>query len=331
VHQDTQPTANLVPLADIEDTSALVGRGFALHGAELSRSEAALSGMFRMIRLRSGIVIHTSDTTELHDMTTRVEQQPGLTIHLYLHGAADASLGGKPLDLGRVPGRPVEAVVTGRAEPDLFERRAHQGDRVRKVNVTVSREWLADSAFSSTDEFKMISSFVATHHARCAWIPTTSFLSIAEQMLSPPAVSGVMQNLYLESRALDLLSEAFGVLTHHAEICGLERLKAADRRRLQQIEDFLAEHLHEVTSLDDLARIGGVSASTLRRLFQSAYGTTVFDRLRSLGLERARQALERQGVPVSQAAYLAGYNSAANFATAFKRHFGLTPTDVRRH
>jgi AraC-like DNA-binding protein len=57
----------------------------------------------------------------------------------------------------------------------------------------------------------------------------------------------------------------------------------------------------------------------------------VFEHLRCLRLERARLALERGEVAIAEAAFLAGYASPANFATAFKRRFGLTPTDVRRH
>jgi len=284
-----------------------------------------------MIRLRRGIVIHTSDATELHEMTTKVEQQPGLTIHLFLEGTADARLGGVSLGLGRPSQKAVEGVITARAEADLFERHAHEGNHVRKVNVTVTREWLADSAFVTAQEFRIVNDFAATHRGRFAWTPPASVVSIAEQMLHPPAASQLMRNLYLESRALDLVAEAFAAMTLQSEGDRLSRLKPFDRRRLRLIEDFLAEHPHEVTSLDGLARIGGVSASTLRRLFQAAYGTSVFEHLRRLGLERARLALEREGVPVAQAAFLAGYASPANFATAFKRRFGVTPTEVRRH
>lgn len=58
---------------------------------------------------------------------------------------------------------------------------------------------------------------------------------------------------------------------------------------------------------------------------------SVFEHLRYMRLERARLALERGDVPIAEAAFLAGYASPANFATAFKRRFGLTPTDARRH
>jgi AraC-like DNA-binding protein len=55
----------------------------------------------------------------------------------------------------------------------------------------------------------------------------------------------------------------------------------------------------------------------------------VFDYVRVRKLEQAREVLERDGVSVAQAAYIAGYASPANFATAFKRQFGTSPKNVR--
>ncbi|MDR1647090.1 MAG: AraC family transcriptional regulator, partial [Zoogloeaceae bacterium] len=59
------------------------------------------------------------------------------------------------------------------------------------------------------------------------------------------------------------------------------------------------------------------------------FGMTVFDYERQRRLLRARQALEQEGRSVGEAADIAGYTSAANFATAFKRHFGITPRQCR--
>jgi AraC-like DNA-binding protein len=52
---------------------------------------------------------------------------------------------------------------------------------------------------------------------------------------------------------------------------------------------------------------------------------TVFDYLRRARLLRARQALEREGRSIIEAAAIAGYTSPANFATAYRRRFGITP------
>lgn len=56
---------------------------------------------------------------------------------------------------------------------------------------------------------------------------------------------------------------------------------------------------------------------------------TVTDYIRKSALARARQLLKRDGVSVAQAAHASGYSSAANFATAFKREFGMTPREAR--
>ncbi|WP_092496768.1 helix-turn-helix domain-containing protein [Faunimonas pinastri] len=36
-------------------------------------------------------------------------------------------------------------------------------------------------------------------------------------------------------------------------------------------------------------------------------------------------AIERNGVSIAEAAFLAGYSSPANFSTAFRKAFGLSP------
>jgi AraC-like DNA-binding protein len=47
-------------------------------------------------------------------------------------------------------------------------------------------------------------------------------------------------------------------------------------------------------------------------------------------LECARDALERGTLSIGEAAFLAGYTSAANFTTAFRRAFGILPRSLRR-
>ncbi|MEB3734778.1 helix-turn-helix domain-containing protein [Halopseudomonas pachastrellae] len=47
-------------------------------------------------------------------------------------------------------------------------------------------------------------------------------------------------------------------------------------------------------------------------------------------LQQAFDALATGRLSIEEAAALAGYTSAANFATAFRRAFGTTPQQVRR-
>nr|WP_264081281.1 helix-turn-helix transcriptional regulator [Pectobacterium versatile] len=82
-------------------------------------------------------------------------------------------------------------------------------------------------------------------------------------------------------------------------------------------------------SLDRIAKSSGINVTSLQKSFRQMTNMTVFEYQRGRKLEDARRALERNSVTVGQAASLAGYNSAANFATAFKRKFGMTPKQSR--
>ena len=320
-----------VSFATIADTSVLVGDGFALRNVRPAPGGIALKGEFQLVRLRRGLVVHSSDAVDLHDMTTVVEQRPGLTIHLFLSGCIEATIGGKSLHLGRIPGSPVRGVVTARAQPDEFQRHARKGDHIRKVNVTLSTDWLHEGAFGSSEDSQAVRRFAESHLARFEWTASPGLVSLAEQMLHPPPYSASMRNLYLESRALDIVAEAFSALTQNSAAERHATLRPFDLRRLRILEEYLDAHLCDLPPLQEIARTGGVSVSTLRRLFHAAHGTGVFEYVRRRGLERARFALEREGSSVSEAAYIAGYTSPANFATAFKRQFGVKPTEVRRH
>jgi AraC-like DNA-binding protein len=46
-------------------------------------------------------------------------------------------------------------------------------------------------------------------------------------------------------------------------------------------------------------------------------------------MEMALVALQTSSINIAQAAYIAGYTSPANFATAFRKMFGITPSQAR--
>jgi len=98
---------------------------------------------------------------------------------------------------------------------------------------------------------------------------------------------------------------------------------------VQRLVELLDSGVADDWTQERIAREMGVNATTLQRQFRALHGMTLFEYQRTRRLLQARQALERDGVSVNEAAWLAGYNSPANFATAFKRQFGISPKQVR--
>jgi AraC-like DNA-binding protein len=60
------------------------------------------------------------------------------------------------------------------------------------------------------------------------------------------------------------------------------------------------------------------------------FGTTVFGYIAEQRLRVALQLLTLTEQPVQEVAESVGFSSPAHFTTAFRRKFGLTPSQVRR-
>ncbi|MEM9161031.1 MAG: hybrid sensor histidine kinase/response regulator transcription factor, partial [Verrucomicrobiota bacterium] len=82
-------------------------------------------------------------------------------------------------------------------------------------------------------------------------------------------------------------------------------------------------------SVEEFARMMGMSRSTFYRKFQAIANISPADFIKSYRLEKATTFL-LNGSSVSEAAYKAGYTEASPFYRAFKKKFGCTPSEYRK-
>ena len=70
----------------------------------------------------------------------------------------------------------------------------------------------------------------------------------------------------------------------------------------------------------------GLYDRTLQRGFQKLFGTTVFGYLTDKRMERAERWLREGNRTVLQVAIMTGYCNPTHFSVAFKRKFGISPS-----
>jgi len=92
----------------------------------------------------------------------------------------------------------------------------------------------------------------------------------------------------------------------------------------------LIKELAVTPELKELASQVGTNTKRLNEAFRHCAGTTVFEYLREERMKEARRLLQNTSMPISEIAAMVGYKSSANFATAFKDRFGVSPSHVRR-
>jgi AraC family transcriptional regulator of adaptative response / methylphosphotriester-DNA alkyltransferase methyltransferase len=82
-------------------------------------------------------------------------------------------------------------------------------------------------------------------------------------------------------------------------------------------------------SLDDIARRVASSRRQLQRAYSEIGQTTFREHLTAVRMERAADLLRGRGLTIREVAHRVGYRQPAQFAKAFRRHHGASPSDFR--
>ncbi|MCG5500608.1 helix-turn-helix transcriptional regulator [Ectothiorhodospira lacustris] len=107
------------------------------------------------------------------------------------------------------------------------------------------------------------------------------------------------------------------------------RVSHMDRQRLMRARGRLLEDLGKAPSLPELAREAGMSLPKLTRGFRQVFGNSVYGVFQQARMEKARSRLLAGEDSVMRVASDLGYANASHFATAFRKQFGINPSQIR--
>jgi AraC family transcriptional regulator, regulatory protein of adaptative response / methylphosphotriester-DNA alkyltransferase methyltransferase len=112
-----------------------------------------------------------------------------------------------------------------------------------------------------------------------------------------------------------------------------QRLSTPTRRGALLAEATLvmeARHADPTLCLDDVAREIATSSRQLQRVFAELAGRAFRDELAAVRMQHGAELLMTTDLPVAEIARRVGYRQAAQFAKAFRRHHGVSPSGLRR-
>jgi len=92
---------------------------------------------------------------------------------------------------------------------------------------------------------------------------------------------------------------------------------------------YLHDHLTEQMSLDDIAKISGLSKSHLSSLFKVVTGITPYEYLLLKRIEKSVALLRETDESILAVSQECGFQNLANFNKSFKKITGMTPSDYR--
>lgn len=149
------------------------------------------------------------------------------------------------------------------------------------------------------------------------------------RMIDDIEASFVMGNAaadYALSRILDCLSPS---LYRVAGVDASEPFSLAVRDKMHAARDIVDLNLASPLSLHELAGAVGTNECTLKRAFKEEFGLTVFGYIYSVRMRRAAHMLAETTLALADIALSLGYDHLSHFSTAFRRLYGVPPSQFR--
>ena len=104
-----------------------------------------------------------------------------------------------------------------------------------------------------------------------------------------------------------------------------------DQAFLKQVTEIIEQNLsNEQFGVEALSSEVAMSVTHLNRKLNSIIGQSAGKLIRSMRLQRAADLIGQQTGTISEIAYDLGFSSPNNFSTAFKKQFGVSPSEYRR-
>ena len=152
---------------------------------------------------------------------------------------------------------------------------------------------------------------------------------LARELAAPGGANTEEMVQALTVRILVGLCRAYGSDPAAPEETRTSGASAHAQERVMRVEAFMRRNLNRPLARDDFAALVHLSPAQLARLFRAVAGKPVMERFGELRMASARELLAESTMSVTEVALEVGYNSFSHFATSFRKHVGMSPSEYR--
>ncbi|MBR2372660.1 MAG: helix-turn-helix transcriptional regulator [Lentisphaeria bacterium] len=142
-------------------------------------------------------------------------------------------------------------------------------------------------------------------------------------------LTGIFEAMSKNEKREKLSQLAYTLLTELATEHRRDGIKLSNN--MKRLKNYLSQHFNQPLTIEDMANFCGCSKSTLIRHFKESFGTTPFNFINSLRMERARSMLVENDLPIKEIAFQCGFSTASHFGVIFRKFHSISPAACRRN
>ncbi len=158
---------------------------------------------------------------------------------------------------------------------------------------------------------------------------SSGLINIVMDLLNMP-YSGARRRLFTEAKVAEMICRLFQEIEEDYEATPiLPAPKITLKNKIYRAQALLIENYKSPPTIEVLSKEVGLNRSTLCKEFRCIFGTSIFKFCQEYRMNKAREYLKDRNLSISLVSEKLGYDYPTNFTSAFKRHFGYLPKDLR--
>ena len=166
----------------------------------------------------------------------------------------------------------------------------------------------------------------------CTFMHIDFFPSILTELVEVPVDRIPALKYLLLSIAESINANDIKLIHEMAEVfktyCKEHQLITSPDSRISKLLLYIAEHIEEKITVEDLSKLAGYNVQYFVRLFKRSVGCSPYQYIMGYKLKEARKLLKTD-MPVTQIAKMTGFSDIKSFSRSFKKKFGLSPSMFR--
>jgi AraC-like DNA-binding protein len=207
-----------------------------------------------------------------------------------------------------------------------------KGTRVRSFYIILTQKWLKEYMEVDNEEviFKTYLSLRASNLNRETF--NTEYRKYFNQVFDTPDHKP-LRELHIRNCIMMLVELFFSRLFKkigNVKDSPILKMDNKDLYKLMEVETLLVNDFSKAPpTIVDLAAYTQMSVSKLKSSFKRIYGTGIYEYYQRSRMHKARTLLVANGYTVKEVGLKLGYTNLSNFSLAFKKEFGLLPSQLQ--
>lgn len=206
-----------------------------------------------------------------------------------------------------------------------------QGTRVRSIYILLTKEWLRKYMELDTED-DVLKTYLSLRSRHFNSQPFNTEYRKYHNEVFETAADKPLRDLHIRNAIMMMIELFFSNLykkIQDVQDSPILKMDNKDLYKLMEVETMLVKDFtQKPPTLSELAKFTNMSVSKLKSAFKRVYGSGIYEYYQRSRMHRARQLLSSNGFTVKEVGMQLGYTNLSNFSLAFKKEFGILPSDV---